>query len=282
MPFIVGLSRSGTTLLRLMLDSHPVLAVPSGTFFIPEAGRVCAKSPQPAKAFVALLTTHWKWPDFHIDPMELGAEIEALPLFDLGDALRVFYRLYARRFDKSRWGDKSAYLSAMEAVQAALPEAVFVHLIRDGRDVALSIVRQHWGPSTIAEAADWWCQGVREARRQAARLHSYLEVRYEDLVAGPEPSLRSACAAIDLPFDAAMLDYHRRAPARLAEMVAVRDPNSGRVVEPEERRAIHAGVEFPPQASWAGRWRREMSEAGLREFEARAGSLLRELGYEAA
>jgi hypothetical protein len=154
MPFVVGLSRSGTTLLRLMLDAHRLVAIPSGTFFIPEARRVCADSPQPAESFLALLATHWKWPDFHLDAAALRREVQALEPFDLGAALRAFYRLYAQRFNKPRWGDKSAYLAEMDAVQAVLPEAVFVHLIRDGRDVALSIRPLYWGPNTLAEAAD--------------------------------------------------------------------------------------------------------------------------------
>ena len=143
-PFVVGLSRSGTTLLRLMLDAHPLVAIPTGTFFIPDAARACAASPRPARTFLELLTSHWKWPDFHLDARALRQPVEALDPFDLGEALRAFYRMYAGRFGKQRYGDKSAYLWEMEAVQEPLHQAGVVDLIRDGRDVALSIRPCHW------------------------------------------------------------------------------------------------------------------------------------------
>lgn len=66
-PFVVGLNRSGTTLLRTMLDALPALAIPRGTFFIPAALRPRSRSADPAASFLDLLTRHWKWPDFHLD-----------------------------------------------------------------------------------------------------------------------------------------------------------------------------------------------------------------------
>ena len=78
--------------------------------------------------------------DFGIDVDALGDAIRPAGPFDLTRALRTFYRLYAEKFGKSRWGDKTPmYFASMGAVQRVLPEARFIHVIRDGRDVALSI-----------------------------------------------------------------------------------------------------------------------------------------------
>ena len=189
-PFIVGLSRSGTTLLRVMLDAHPLLAIPTGTFFIPTLMKMCRSSPDPAATFLSCIVEHWKWPDFHLDRRVLETEIRSLVPFDLSEAFRIFYRLCASRFSKPRWGDKSAYLWDMVTVQEALPEAAFVHIIRDGRDVAFSVLRQHFGPSTIPEAATWWSSGIGRARVQAGQLRRSIQVSFEDLVNEPEQVLR--------------------------------------------------------------------------------------------
>jgi hypothetical protein len=262
-----------------MLDAHPRLAIPSGTFFIPDFLRACTLSSNPTETFLELLTTHWKWHDFHLDAGMLRQHVGAIVPFDLGEALRTFYRLYAGRFGKQRWGDKSAYLWKMEVVQQAIPEAAFIHLIRDGRDVALSIRPLHWGPNSIAEAAEWWKSGIEIARAQSPHLRRYLEIHFEELVAKPRGILLEVCKFIDLPFHSAMLDYPLGAEKRLGELVPVWDPNAGRLMTAEERRAIHSGVELPPQPSRVGRWRREMTDGDRRDFDRRAGALLHELGY---
>ena len=88
----------------------------------------------------------------------------------------------------------------MRLLHKTLPEARFVHVIRDGRAVALSLSGLSWGPQTAAEAADRWVADIERARKMARRLPHYAEVRYEELVADPEPSLRRACELCELPW----------------------------------------------------------------------------------
>lgn len=218
-PFVVGVSRSGTTLLRLMLDAHPELAIPPETHFIPDAVAAVLDSPRPADAFCTTVSESPRWEDFGLSRAEFVRRVVALQPFDVGEALRTFYRLYAGIFDKRRWGDKSPhYLQDMAAVQRVLPEAHFVHVIRDGRDVACSILPLSWGPASAGEAADWWRAQIELARVQARLLPAYLEIRYEDLVAETENKLAEICDFISLPFEGAMVDYHRHAAQRLTEL----------------------------------------------------------------
>jgi hypothetical protein len=279
-PFIVGMGRSGTTLLRLMLDAHPDLAIPPETHFIPTAAQACRESPDPREAFLKALTSFPFWEDHHIDIKLLRQRITAIEPFDLGDALRAFYRLYAERFKKPRWGDKSAYLPVMRLIQELLPEARFVHIIRDGRDVALSIKDLWWGPNSVEEAAKWWASGIVSARSQVKDLKWYLEVRYEDLVLDTEPTLRKICAFIALPWSASMLDYDKRAEERLAELTSIMDPNARRITTAEERRSIHSFVSKPPEPTRVGRWRTGMTDSDRVCFEQIAGEMLREIGYD--
>jgi Sulfotransferase family len=133
----------------------------------------------------------------------------------------------------------------------------------------------------IADTAQRWRNRIEEARRQARRLRGrYLELRYEDLVAAPEPPVRRVCQLIELDYDRAMLDYHERAGERLAELGDLPATGARGERPGEERRASHALAARPPTAARMGAWREQMSAAERAEFEAVAGDLLVELGYE--
>jgi hypothetical protein len=122
---------------------------------------------------------------------------------------------------------------------------------------------------------------IRKARELASRLTGYLELRYEDLVTDPEPALRKACELIELDYDPAMLEYHRNAQQRLQEMAGELPAVAGRPArEAGERVAAHAMATKPPSRERIARWKQEMSTEDMAEFEAVAGDLLAELGYE--
>jgi hypothetical protein len=282
-PFVVGVGRSGTTLLRLMLDAHPQLAIPAETHFIPElierAGEGAGRD-----ELAASITGARNWGDFGLDPGELTDRIAGLDGAGAADVIRCFFELYAERQRKPRWGDKTPiYVTKMRPIAAELGEARFVHLIRDGRDVALSRRRRGMGAGKpIADTAQRWKRRIERARSQARRLRGrYLELRFEELVDSPEPALRRVCELVELDYDPAMLAYHERAGERVAEMGGDLEAREGR--QPRsgaERLSSHALATGPPRAERTEAWRTEMSEAERREFEAVAGGLLAELGYD--
>lgn len=279
-PFIVGLGRSGTTLLRLMLDAHPDLAIPPETQFIPAVAKACQMAADPCHAFLQALTSAFTWTDFHLDVDLLQSRITSSEPFNITAALRAFYALYAERFGKQRWGDKSGYLWNMVRIQKLLPEARFIHIVRDGRDVALSIKDLWWGPNSVEEAAEHWHTGIQKARSQSAELRFYREVRYEDLVLDPERQLRQICDFVELAWHPAMLAYYRNAENRLAEFTAILDPSARRITTAEERRRIHSHVSQPPQASLIGKWKHELADTQKQHFAHIAGAMLSEFGYE--
>lgn len=277
MPVIVGVGRSGTTLLRLMLDSHPELAMPPETGFLPEIQH--RQHELDADGLADLLVGARTWADFHLDADVLRAELRRLRPFSATAGTRCFYRLYAQRFDKPRWGDKTpVYGRHMLEIQELLREASFIHLIRDGRDVAVSLRPLWFAPSQdAATLAAHWRDGVAVARRDGARCRRYLEVRYEDLIAHAPAALRRICDFLALPFAAEMLSYPQRAAARIGEVEDQRQP--GFVVTREQRLRQHPFVGSPPRADRIGRWRGEMSAGDVRAFEEVAGELLESLGY---
>ena len=261
-PFVVGVSRSGTTLLRLMLDAHPQLAIPPETHFIPELVEACERGAGPDEV-VELLARHRRWPDFRLDRDELRRRLDSLDPLTPGDALRAFYGYYADLAGKPRWGDKTPhYTRKMPLIERVLPEARFIHLIRDGRDVALSLMEVHFGPEDVLSAAERWTSWIAKARRHAQRVDHYLELRYEDLVADPETLLRQICDFVDLPWDAAMLHYHVRAPDRIEEIARDFDrPQGGPAIPADVRARQHRHVSQPPLEDRVARWRRDMPPA---------------------
>ena len=129
--------------------------------------------------------------------------------------IRAFYSAYAEREGKTRYGDKTpGYIKEMVRIQRTLPEARFIHIIRDGRDVSLSHMRMNWGPETYEESATLWVERIAKARRMAPKIEHYNEIHFEDLVRDTEGTLRKVCEIIDLDFDPVMLDYHERAEER--------------------------------------------------------------------
>jgi len=279
-PFVCGVTRSGTTLLRLMLDSHPQMAIPGETHWLPKLIKAMERAKQSPDDLADLIVDHKRWGDFHLDGDELRRRFRALEPITAADAIRAFYLLYAEREGKTRYGDKTpGYIKEMTRIQRVLPEARFVHIIRDGRDVSLSHLRMNWGPETYEESARLWRNRIRRAQRMARNVEHYAEVRFEDLVDDTEAALRRVCEFIDLDFDPVMLDYHERAEERLAEK-ARELPRKNRPNQPAEARMeSHRLAKEPPRSDRVGMWRERMNEDEVAEYEAIAGDMLVKLGY---
>jgi sulfotransferase family protein len=279
-PFVVGMNRSGTTLLRMMLDAHPELTIPPETHFVPDLIRAVRKDGAP-EAALAAMKAHREWEDFNFSDDEALAWLRE-SAGDPGESVRAFYRTYAARQGKPRWGEKTPrYVSRMRQIQRALPEARFVHVIRDGRDVALSVLDRTVRDIDAPHVAKRWMRKIEKARETAPDLTHYGEIRYEDLITDTEPTLRKVCELIDLEFDPVMLDYHERSSDRLSEMArALPADDRYANLSVERRMATHEMTTKPPDSDRVSRWKRQMGEADRLAFEEVAGSMLDELGYE--
>jgi len=286
MPIVVGAPRSGTTLLRFMLDSHPDLAIPPETGFLSIADRLTGSGDALRRDFFAAVRTFPPdapgWNDFGLEDGQFWATLLDVDPFSVADGYRAFYRSYAARFGKGRWGDKTPmYCMHVATIESVLPEARFVHIIRDGRDVALSLREMWFSPGHSMEAqAEHWRRCVSTAREQGAGCRNYLEVRFEELILHTERVLRRICEFIELPYSAEMLEYHLRTPDRLVEHRDRRRIDGSLLVSHAARLRQQAAVTLPPQAARIDTWKQRMSGDERHRFEAIAGPLLSELGYE--
>ncbi len=265
--FVLGVSRSGTTLLRVILDRSPGIAIPDETFFIPQLAHRHS-SPVDPDAFLDDLRRLPRLAAWGVSAEGLAASLR--PGMSVGEALAATFFAYAAKHGKPRWGDKTPmYMRHLGLIERLFPNAQYVHLIRDGRDAALAfldmpegVVTRTWAhPRSPAGFACEWRTEVRRARELGRRIGPlrYLEIRYEDLVADTASAVRSICSFADVPFEHAMLEYSG------AVDVSAK-PHHQRLLEPPTR-----GVRD---------WRTQMSRTDALAFEAIAGDLLAELDYE--
>lgn len=275
-PFVVGCNRSGTTMLRGMLDSHPELAVPPEAYFVvPILCRAdqfrrggAPDGPFDGHAFLADLRARgtfrdvWALPDPVLDALEAEWEPQDVP-----EALTDLYASYATQHGKSRYADKTPqHVMHIDRLAGCFPQARFVHLVRDGRDVVPSLLDYPHGPKRFADAVEYWRYRVRAGLRAGAALSPdrYREIRYEALVDDPEAVLRDLCDFIELQYRPEMLGYHDRAGELL---VGAFDPGH------------HHNISRPPTKGIRN-WRVSLSPRQVQLFEVLAGDLLDELGYE--
>lgn len=278
-PFIVGVGRSGTTLLRLMIDAHPEIAIPPETHWFRGTLKRLREPEFDADGFKAWVSQEPTWQDLDISEDTIDEITSAHDPADCGATFRKIYRCYADKHHAQRFGDKTpAHGSFMVEIEKVLPEARFIHIIRDGRDVALSYRGLRFGPGDDAgNAAKFWKSTLLEIRRQGAAVKNYTEVRYEDLINSPEPVLREIGDFIDLPFSHQQLDAHLFAASRLGELKTV--SRNGRTLTSEQRQEIHLRTKQKPDKGRIGRWKAAMTDPEVKAFETVAGDLLDALAY---
>ena len=265
---VLGVRRSGTTLLRVMLDRNAELAVPDESYFVPQLAHR-HRGTVDLEAFVDDLRRLPTLVEWQLSPDDVAERLRRG--MTTGAAIAAVFEAYAAGRGKPRWGDKTPlYMQHLPLLERLFPGARFVHLVRDGRDAALSflavpagIMTEGWGyPRDTAGFACQWATEVRDARALGGRVAGrYLEVRYEELVADPAAELERICTFAGLRYEEAMLGY-------------VGDTDSARK-EHQQR------LNEPPRVGVRD-WRTEMSPGDRADFERVAGDLLADLGYEAA
>jgi hypothetical protein len=256
-----------------MFDSHSELAIPGESHFIPRMARERSRYERPAgfaaDAFVDDLRGDERFLNWRLPPASAQAAVESSRPSSLAEALRAVYAAYAAERGKPRYGDKTpGYVRELPLLADLFPEARFVHLVRDGRDVVLSLRERPWGQRGGLETlAAFWRTNVERAFAARRRLgRRYCEIRYEELIDDPEPMLNDACAFLELDYEPEMLSYHERAGA-LAESLGT----------PEG----HRHLALPPTSGLRD-WRAEMSVEELTRFELVAGDALEQAGYRRA
>ena len=241
-----------------MLDSHPDLAIPGETHWVPKLIRPRrAADRETPEELADLIIGSKRWQEFHLDADELRERVSPRCRRATRPTRSApSISLYAEREGKTRYGDKTpGYIKEMVRIQRTLPEARFIHIIRDGRDVSLSPHADELGPEDLRGVGDALGRADRKARRMAPKIEHYHEVHFEDLVRDTEGTLRKVCEIIELDFDPVMLDYHERAEKRLEEKNVDLVRRHGPTQPAAARMESHKLAKEPPREDRLEAWR---------------------------
>lgn len=260
--FVVGMNGSGTTMLADSLGRHPGLyMLPLESKVLPYyLGRFGAAGQLDSLAARRQLAdriggTKAFWQSNGKQPLKVPDE--ALEAEGFAGVLDALYGTLATAQGKRRWGDKSPINTwCVQALADAIPEARFIHIVRDGRDAAQSFHRR-WGYEP--RHTIWrWRDAVTTASEAGQRLGParYVELRYEALTAQPETHMRALCDFLGLPFDRAVLESSMRYMDPANEQAG-----QGRIIEN------------------SGKWATYFSAADIASLERIAGRCLAEHGY---
>jgi hypothetical protein len=277
--FIVGCPRSGTTLLQRMVDAHPEVAITRQSRFIPnyyEKRKGLTPEGYVTAEVVDRLIEKRRFKNLEIGREGLESLAGSGEQVPFESFVTGIFDHYGAARGKGLVGDKTPrYVRSIPTLHELWPETKFVHLIRDGRDVCLSMMNwkkadssagqfSAWKEDRVSTGALWWELNVRLGRQDGGSLAPklYHEVRYEELVSEPEATCETLCSFLGLPYDDAMLKFH--------EGREKSDPD------------LDAKRGWRPVTTGLRTWESEMPPEEVERFEVAAGDLLDELRYPRA
>ncbi|MBF0341582.1 MAG: sulfotransferase [Magnetococcales bacterium] len=282
--FVIGCDRSGTTLLTSLMETGLDLAAPLETHFIPYFARclfLWGDAGQSANR-LRLMRTILEFSEILVArnyPEKESAALHPATLLavreqagslatgarDFGGMVRGLFESYATFHGQTGWVDNSSFYESLPLAlwQRHLPEMKVIHIVRDGRDVALSWMKSWWGPATLGEAAWLWQRHVAD-KRAWGRSHpgAYLELRYETLLSQPEETLERIAVFLGREL--------RKDPPPLSASLTARILSTG---------GTHDLLRGPVKADNQQKWPRSMGDEEQRLFEFTAGETLRNSGY---
>ena len=271
--FIIGTERSGTNLLRLILNAHHDIAVPHPphivklfTPIVPLYGRLSSD-----RNFRRLISDVCRMVELHTYPWEIKPDQERVfreaAARELICIYFAIYDQYLEHTGKKRWCCKSTFMIDHVAdILRFHPDARFIFMVRDGRDVAVSAKSSIFNHYHVFYSAKRWQREQRLGLEWLNKLpqDQILLLRYEELTAAPVTTVKNLCAFLDLPYSDNMLEYHRFNEAKKSGALSKSWENTSK----------------PVISGNQGKFHRLLTKQEILQFEAIALHELQELGYE--
>jgi len=271
--FIIGTERSGTNLLRLILNAHPDIAVPHPPHIVklftplaPLYGDLSSDD-----NFRRLIVDVCRMVELHTYPWEIRPDPERVFREAVArELICIYFAIYDQYLEytgKKRWCCKSTFMIDHVAdILRFHPDARFIFMVRDGRDVAVSAKSSIFNHYHVFYSARRWQREQRLGLEWLKKLphDQIMLLKYEELTAAPVTAVKKLCAFLDLPYSDNMLEYHRFNEAKKSGALSISWKNTAKPVIPGNQ----------------GKFHRLLTEREVLQFEATALHELQELGYE--
>jgi sulfotransferase family protein len=265
--FIVGVQRSGTTLLRLILNAHSEIAIPEEASFLKPLLKSkwirSTISGERKEKLIGFLGANEQFRLWNFDRGPFLKEIENKQSTTIKEVMEMMYSSYAKHEGKLRWGDKSLFFGAIDLLKEMFPKARFIFIVRDGRDVFYSWRKMDPSKSHPAVMALDWKSKLHFIERSMKNIpdRDIILLRYEDLLIKPESTLQNICKFLDISFEDGMLKFHQ---------------SSKKYIGNHHSDLIFKAIDD----SNINKWKKLLTEDEIAVFQKVAGSSLKKYGYE--
>tara|TARA_R110002049_G_scaffold3795_5_gene27665 strand:- start:142790 stop:143659 length:870 start_codon:yes stop_codon:yes gene_type:complete len=278
--FILGNPRSGTSLLRLMLDSHNDICIPPEShFFLWLESKFGRWDMNHMDAYLEDLFNATKFETWNLDKSALKEFLVARDIKSYAQLNSLVYYYYAitKKRQITFWGDKnSLWVDKLPQIIKHYPDAFFIHIIRDGRDIACSYKALNSKkmdskyapklPNNVKEIAEKWSNSVEgiEGFLQKIDSNKKVQIYYEDLLSAPKVTLQKVLDILNLEFLEAQTKYY------------LKKKND---IEPEAFFAWKEKLTQPLDNSNVGKYKKELTVNEINDFNRLAETTLLKHGY---
>lgn len=257
--FIIGCGRSGTTLLRNILNHHSKIAIPLESLFIIDY--LSIKDSIPLDTLRNLMVREYEIDEWGL---KIGPDLLA-DCSSVKDMIIAIHNLYMEAYGKAMWGQKTPrFIRHGDLLKATFPDCSFIHVIRDPRAVVSSLIKSNVHRSNAYYASLRWLNDVNEGLKlKSKHKKDLLEIRYEDLVKNPKDTLEVVCAFIGVDYEPTILEYHKRGNQEYSAYY----------------KKVHSMLGKSPITERIDAWRSTLSKREISLIESLCGETMKELGY---
>jgi hypothetical protein len=266
--FILGTQRSGTTLLRLILNSHSKIAIPEDSDFLrPILKRKFTEKPlkgNSLKNLIVYLKKNQHFKLWNYNPSDFFKYLEGRREISLKEFIESLYSSYNHHEGKTIWGDKTPSLfRKLDIISSLFPEAKFIHIVRDGRDTFDSWRRMDPLKNNASVVALEWRYKIWKIDNFLQKIPSAnkVTIKYEDLIVEPGKVLKKICKVIDVEYEEEMLNFYKKSERYIGKH--------------------HSKLIFKPLFSKnLEKWKKNLNKREIEVFKLLAGRYLRKYNYE--
>jgi len=257
--FVVGCPRSGTTLIRVILDSHPNICCGPETHLVKNM-----------ENFREKISERWKMlAPYGVKEQAMNQKIKEI--------LLLFMNQYIKSKGKKRWGEKTPdNIFHVDFIDELFPDCQFINIIRDGRDVVCSY-KKRWGSKTIFLAIKNWNKSIELTYRYRTKFNEdrYMEIRYEELVTNPERETKKMMQFLGEEWIPDLLAHHK-----IDHDFWFKSSKGQQIISKMEKNLQRHSPSKPIFSSSVGKWKKNLNIVEKALVSIYLGKNLKRMGYK--